>query len=136
MGYKITRPSTIYAFQCEKNDKVYVGCTQDFESRIRMHFTQLKRGEKTRCLKSGRYGRRGKSEWQNDYDKYGKDSFKVYILEDDVPPEKALERECYWISYYDSANPKYGYNIRTGRPSSEPFSVEIGIPKRCANQTE
>ena len=43
---------------------------------------------------------------------YGCKHFLHEIIEDNIiTKEKALEREQYWIKYYQSDNPKYGYNI-------------------------
>lgn len=43
--------------------------------------------------------------------KYGKENFKISIIEE-VDPEKLNEREKYWIAYYNSN--KFGYNITIG----------------------
>ena len=128
MGARKTRPSVIYAIQCVETDKIYVGCTQDFDNRIRTHFKELEKGEKTR---QDFYKReRVKSDWQNDFDKYGRDSFKVFILERNVKPEKAASLENYWIRYYDTKNPKYGYNIYSSVAEKEEIQIESGIPKK------
>ena len=66
--------STVYALRCEKNGKVYIGCTKDVGTRLRHHLLDLKGGRKR--LKN--------PEWQMDFDLYGADAFKAYILETDV----------------------------------------------------
>lgn len=107
MGWPITHPSTIYAIRCKPNSRVYIGRTYRLEKRIREHFTELRRGQKTAFVYKGP---RALSMFQTDYNKYGEDAFEVYILEQDVPPEKCKEREAYWISEYHSVDPRYGYN--------------------------
>ena len=47
-----------------------------------------------------------------DFDRYGRDRFEVYIIEENVPPEICQEREAFWISEYDATNPDFGYNKR------------------------
>ena len=120
------RPCTVYAFQCTENGKVYIGCTEDFESRVRTHIRELEKGLKKRWLPGNKTI---KTEWQNDYDRYGRDAFKIFVLEENVPPVKAYAREDYWLDYYDATNPEYGYNIRHGAVKIQ-FDVEPGIPKR------
>ena len=46
--------------------------------------------------------------------KYGWDNFTYEVLETVSTPEKANEKEVYYISLYQSNNPEYGYNIRPG----------------------
>jgi hypothetical protein len=47
--------------------------------------------------------------------KYGRENFKRDIIEDGITDRKILsEREIYWISFYDSTDPKIGYNIAKG----------------------
>ena len=48
-------------------------------------------------------------------EKYGKENFIREIIEDNIDDKgKLSEREIYWIKYYDSTNPKIGYNITMG----------------------
>jgi len=131
------KPCIIYAFQCAKNHKVYIGCTENFDVRIKEHFRELRGGHKRRYGGPWKPEGAPPSDWQSDYDRYGKDAFKVYILERDVPPEKAYSREDYWIDYYNAKDPDYGYNIISGKKLPESI-VEPGLPFRaCAPlQTE
>jgi group I intron endonuclease len=46
-----------------------------------------------------------------DIQKYGIENFELTILEDNISDRKTLiEREKYWIAYYDSTNKEKGYN--------------------------
>lgn len=107
MGWPVTKESTIYCIRCKENGKVYIGRTQRIESRIKEHFQELRRNQK-RHYSEGRYGASG---FQEDYNKFGEDSFEVYILEENVSPENCKARERYWIKHYNSANPFLGYNF-------------------------
>lgn len=124
------RPSVIYAIQCVETGKVYIGCTEDFETRIRTHFVELLKGEKTRFV--DRETGRVKSDWQKDFDRFGKDAFKVFILEKDVKPSNAYERETYWMEYYGARNSKFGYNTNSGQIQKPKIVVEPGMPDRMA----
>lgn len=120
MGHKIKNPSTIYAIRCIKNNKVYIGRTQRFEQRIREHWLDLKRGFK---------GNMRNPSFQNDFDRYGEECFAVYILEENVPPAAANEREAFWIAEYRATNPAYGYNKLNG--DNEPaFKFSRGLPPK------
>jgi group I intron endonuclease len=47
--------------------------------------------------------------------KHGLSNFIWYIMEDDIKCENVLgRRETFWIAFYDSTNPKIGYNVSKG----------------------
>lgn len=46
--------------------------------------------------------------------KYGWNNFEHIILEKHLTQEEANEREKYWINFYHSNNPKFGYNQTNG----------------------
>jgi group I intron endonuclease len=57
-------------------------------------------------------------------EKYGKENFKRETLEDNIEDHKLLcEREIYWINFYNSTDPKIGYNISHGG-----MGGQLGIP--------
>ncbi len=56
--------------------------------------------------------------------KYGWDNIKHEILEQNVTEDKIDEREKYWISYYQSNNRTFGYNIEEGGYCVRTFSPE------------
>lgn len=89
----------IYKITNKINGKVYIGQTiHSIEYRFSRH-----------CLKN----QNGCVVLHNAITKYGKENFKVELIEE-VPIEKLDEREIYWISYYKSTNRKFGYNILLG----------------------
>lgn len=82
------------------NSKCYIGQTIDHNRRSYEHFASLKRQDHhSRKL-------------QYAFNKYGRQSFYVEVLESDIPSIKSTEREKYWIEYYDSFNE--GYNCHEG----------------------
>lgn len=47
--------------------------------------------------------------------KYGKNNFIREVIEDNINNSNILcEREIYWIKYFNSTNPKIGYNLSIG----------------------
>lgn len=120
MGLPIVNPNTIYAIRCEENGKVYVGRTQNLDQRLRAHLNDLKKGYK---------GNMRNPSFQQDFDEYGQESFKAYVLEENVPPDKAEEREAFWIAEYKATNPRFGYNQRNGDPPPG-FELSKGLPPK------
>ena len=46
--------------------------------------------------------------------KYGRDSFKIEQIDSASNQEELNVKEEYWIRFYDSMNPKKGYNLKSG----------------------
>jgi len=72
--------------------------------------------------------KRPPSNWQQDYDKYGRDAFKIYVIEENVQPSDRKEREDYWIRKYKARDPEYGYNLRYEKYYPPKFAIEPGAP--------
>ena len=126
MGWKVTRPSDIYAIRCKENGRVYIGRTYDLTRRIKEHFQMLRTCKKTRYThKTTRL-----SVFQEDYNKYGEGAFEVYVIESGVSPEKCNEREAFWIAEYNAADPQYGYNFRDERLKSVNVQINHGAPPK------
>ena len=58
-------------------------------------------------------GKHGNERLSNEFKKYGCGSFYFVILER-CPVELLDDRESFWVDYYQSTNPEYGYNINGG----------------------
>ena len=112
--------STIYAIRCKENGKVYVGRTTDVKKRFRSHISKMRSWSAS--IGKNLSGKR--HVMQDDYDKYGEESIELYILEENVPPEKATGRELYWMRRYNSGNPQFGYNKISARAE---INLEVGI---------
>ena len=92
------RTYKIYAIQCVKNLKMYIGCTrQTVEQRVLNHFYDLKSGKHTNKA------------MLKDYKEYGEENFKVYELESNLIHKDIIKEKEYMLKYktYDS---NYGYN--------------------------
>lgn len=125
------KPKTIYAIQCTKNNKAYIGCCVDAETRVRQHFRELAGNQKTMRISKGK---RSNTPWQEDYNKHGLDSFKVFIIRRNVPALEAEKTELSYILKYRSNESKYGYNIK---PSSRLFPEMIeGEPESVFDQKQ
>lgn len=88
---------TIYAIRCKENGKLYIGRTTKLDERLKVHFSELKSGRhKTKPL-------------LEDYQKYGRDNFEVYVLEKDIPYSER-HKEYDYMKKYNSFDKEYGYN--------------------------
>lgn len=125
---------SVYAVQNAVTNRVYVGCSNNPDGRIRTHLRQLSLGIKTSYDSMTRT--RDDSLWQRDYDEYGKDSFKYYILETNLTEENKYERELYWIVKYKATNPTYGYNTRGPKKDKAKVTFEDGFPPLPEDSTE
>ena len=83
----------IYKILNLKNKKVYIGSSTDLKQRLRTHKYQLKENK------------HGNTHLQASFNKYGKDNFLCEIIEI-TSKENLIEREIYWINYYQSLNRK------------------------------
>ena len=91
----------IYKIENIKNNKKYIGLTNNIARRRARHFTDLK------C------NRHDNSFLQKEYNIYGKDAFTFEIIFEEDITEKAIgEKEKEYIAYYDSY--KNGYNQNEG----------------------
>lgn len=90
--------SGIYKIKCTKNKKIYVGHSKNIEKRIKHHINSLIRGN------------HDNSYLQNAFKKYGEEFFEFKILEL-CEHENIIDREYFWINYYNSSNNKKGFNI-------------------------
>jgi group I intron endonuclease len=88
--------SGIYAIRNIKTDKIYVGSAANFDRRFYLHKHHLVKGS------------HHSKKLQNSWNKHGETSFEWGIIEV-CDPTCLIEREQYWINYFDAA--KCGYNI-------------------------
>jgi group I intron endonuclease len=108
--------SGIYKITNFKNGKVYIGSSNDIDTRKEAHI---------RCLCNGR----ANPLLQMDFIDYGIDVFTFEVLEN-CEPDDLSERENYYIKQYNSSNSDYGYNIqKTSRRKVVKYSP-IGKPNR------
>jgi hypothetical protein len=97
----------IYIITNTKNGKVYIGKTErDIWERLKMeHRADLI------------YNKHYNKHLQRSWNKYGENYFTFKVLEkcnDYITTKDLNKKEMYWIAYYQSNNPKFGYNKTIG----------------------
>lgn len=89
---------TIYAIQNKVNKKIYIGKTENPQTRLQKHLCDLKGG------------RHIVEDMQEDYNKFG-DVFDFFILEDGVPySDRHIEYK--YMKKYRTCEREYGYNYK------------------------
>lgn len=98
---KEVRNYKVYVHTNKLNNKKYVGITkQDPERRWKNGW--------------GYYSKENSTYFWKAIQKYGWDNFTHDILENNLTLEEANKMERYYISYYNSSNSLYGYNLTLG----------------------
>lgn len=110
----------IYCIENLVNGKKYFGQSIDLKNRLRKHKTLLKNKKHNNI------------HLQNAYNTYGYDNFKFYIVEK-CEVDLLDERECYYISLYNTCDRECGYNIETGGNKNKTLSDETKEKIRVAN---
>ncbi|RJQ25020.1 hypothetical protein C4577_06455 [Candidatus Parcubacteria bacterium] len=105
VGFK---KSGVYVIWNLLNNKVYVGSCKLLSDRWRRHYNTLNRQVHEN------------SKLQNAWNKYGAQSFKVFVLEY-CDHSLLIEQELKWINLFDACN--YGYNI-IPIPGTPPIQTE------------
>ena len=109
----------IYTHTNKTNGKVYVG------------LTSMKPEERWRNGKRYKEG----THFRNAIDKYGWDSFEHKVIKENLTKEEAIYWEQHYISFYNSADRQYGYNMSIGgEHGGHPQTVETRekISKNCS----
>lgn len=94
--------SGIYCIRNIINNKVYIGKSKNIYIRMKDHITRLNIKNKDENF-----------HLINSWHKYGKENFEYFVIEYlELNEELLSKRELYWMNYYQSLNPKKGYNKR------------------------
>lgn len=117
MGCSLADNYSIYAIRCTKNGKLYIGRTTNLEKRITQHFQELK---------SGRHSNKVMTE---DYKRYGRDKFEVYLLETNISyQERGKEYE--YMKKYNTYDKQYGYNFNDkSKYPKKKIEIIKGLPE-------
>ena len=95
----------VYTIHNIKNNKIYVGKTTNLKNRWLAHQSVA------RNIKSNQYIHKSMR-------KYGFNNFIFSIVQEFVSQKEYNIAEKYWISYFNSCNSKYGYNLTDGGDGS------------------
>lgn len=90
----------IYQIFCIVNNKRYIGSSINITKRWYAHSTLLKNNN--HCS----------SYLQNTFNKYGIGNFKFSVLEKVSKIEELINREQFWLDYFESYKPEKGFNVR------------------------
>lgn len=94
-------PHFVYKITNIKNNKIYIGKTNDLEKRWYNHvYDALVKNEQTYFYNAIR--------------KYGANIFKIEIIEECDSEILALDKEKYWIATFNCRDRKIGYNMTDG----------------------
>ena len=100
----------IYKIINKINSKVYIGQTcRDLQTRWREHKS------KANCEHNNHL--------YNAMTKYGVENFVIELIEE-VQTDFLDEKEIYWIAFYDSNNPKKGYNLTIGGQGKKNYRTD------------
>ena len=104
------------------NGKLYIGKTNDLHRRWLEH---------QRIARGGKQLYDEYSVVHVAINKYGLDSFEFYEVQSFMSEEQAYEAEEYWIQFYKSRKPKFGYNATDGGigVGSGPNSANFGLKR-------
>ena len=91
----------IYQLVHKDSGKRYIGQSVHTEIHRRDHFSALRRNIHPNVY------------LQSAWNKYGEKAFEYSVLEE-CTKEQLDEREIYWIAFYRSTEPEFGYNLRKG----------------------
>lgn len=100
----------IYSITNSNTGKKYIGSSKNIQKRIKEHFADL------------RSGVHHATPLQNSFNKHGEDVFTHQLIEkieDPTDKEFILEREQFWINYYQSFISANGYNLSKFSTHSE-----------------
>ena len=75
----IKQKKTIYQILNKVNNKIYIGSSEQFDIRIKTHFSKL------------RMGKHENKELQKDFNLYGEESFSYSIIEENSTMEKEYQ---------------------------------------------
>lgn len=96
----------VYGYKKKLENKiVYVGKTNNIQNRRRQH-EEIDPYCTSQCEYNYPLSRGIR--------KYGKEEYECIILEDNIPDDKINERECYWITYYNTYLDSTCYNQTEG----------------------
>ena len=92
--------SGIYCIENIKNNKKYIGRSQNIRNRWYTHRSSLKRGDDSVLL-------------QQAWNEFGEGNFKLWIIEE-CDKSQLYEKEIYYIEEFQTRNINYGYNFTKG----------------------
>lgn len=117
----IEKKSGVYKITNVLNGNVYVGSAVFFKRRWSLHKSELRKNH------------HHSPKLQNAWNKYGEDNFEFSVIEE-LPPVKdvLLEREQFWMDYYEAYN-THNYNVAV--TAGSPMTGRKHTPERNAKMS-
>lgn len=104
------RKHCVYVIQNNNNLKIYIGQSINANLRWSRHKTSAKNVK----LGKKKFGDNGIQGIHCAMAKHGIDNFEFQIIEEFETEAEADEAEKFWISFFNSRNPQFGYNLTPG----------------------
>ena len=95
----MNRIMCIYKIYCLSNYKIYIGSSMNVSKRWQYHIQDLKKGSHRNNY------------LQHAWNKYGEENFVFSIIETIEDKNELVNREQYWMDYYQSHNLDIGFNL-------------------------
>lgn len=115
---------TVYIIKNTVTKRCYVGSSCDYQRRIRNHFS---------CLKNGKHNEL----MQEDYDKYGPDSFTVTVFGNGYGRQEGRQKEAFLMQLLRTQEKEFGYNYKDNVGKSEGgIRSRWRVPPRLWNMKE
>lgn len=114
-------PKVVYAVQHKVTKKMYIGITNNLESRYGSHLSLLRNNKHHSAL------------MQKEYNEHG-GLYDVFIL-DEVNSYSDRYKEYEWMRYYKTQDERYGYNAQDkGRMDKDNrLPLKSGRPERICD---
>jgi hypothetical protein len=103
----------IYAITCQPSGRTYIGASTRVQGRWKNHKADL------------RHGRHDNARMQQEWDQYGRASFKFEVVEDVEDAADLPAREAYWIDVFQTTSPLLGYNDYVGLDRVTPWPKDF-----------
>ncbi len=111
----------IYSICCRETGKIYIGSSVNITKRVKQHSSELGRQVHKKIY------------LQRAWNKYGKDSFQFNVIDLATSIDGLVEKEKFWIGYFDSTNNKRGYNLLNAPANISTYGTKNGHSKLSDN---
>jgi len=110
----------IYKISNKINNKNYIGSTVNLYRRKNEHLTKLRKNTHYNAY------------LQNSFNKYEEENFEFTILDLVYDLTLLVEKEQYWMDFYESNVKEMGYNIRIKAESNVFLTMSEGSKNKCS----
>lgn len=114
-----TEKCGIYKITCLENNKIYIGSSKNIKERLKQHI---------KLLKSNTHPNQY---LQSSFNKFEIKNFKFDIVENHLTYDIKflIEREDFWMEYYNSMNDNFGFNLKSANQTIISERTKLKISK-------